>query len=62
MARWTVGPDDVVIEAVPGGLVTVHIPSGKPLGLDTTAAQDLRTKVGAAIGIAHAHADVDPTP
>lgn len=51
MARWTAGNGDnpMIIETADDGHVSLHIPSGEPILADRDTAQDIRTKIGAAI-------------
>jgi hypothetical protein len=52
MTRWTVsvGDDAIVIETDDKGQVIVDIPARKPLLLDRRKVEEIRLKLGAAIG------------
>lgn len=57
MARWTYGPnDDLVIDAAPGGHLSMDIPAG-PLPMDAEGAEDVRMKLALAITVSRG----DPT-
>lgn len=51
MGRWIVVEDDqeLVIETAPDGRISLSIPSGGPVVVDIDGAQEIRTKLGAAI-------------
>lgn len=53
MARWTVvrGEQRLTIDVI-GDRISLDIPTGGPLDADTEAAQEVRAKLGAAIGAA----------
>lgn len=53
MPRWTVGRgDSQLILDVTGDQISLDVPSGLPFVADVETAQDLRMKLGAAIGAA----------
>lgn len=62
MAKWTVGEGDavMVIEVTDDGHISVDIPSRQPIIADPGTAEDMRSRLGAAIGIALG--DTTPTP
>lgn len=54
MAEWrvVVGDDVMIIQVTEAGLISVDIPSGRPIIADPGTAEDMRIKLGAAIGVA----------
>lgn len=57
VGRWVVGDDQVVIENVAGGRISVHIPSGQPLVVGWKLIEDLVVKVTAALLVDAGRAD-----
>lgn len=54
MARWTVSVGDediIVVERTAAGDVAIDIPSHRPVIADRQSVEDLRLKLGAALGI-----------
>lgn len=53
MATWTIRRDDaLVVIDVAGDQITVNVPSGVPFTADVETAEEIRLKLGAAIGAA----------
>lgn len=53
MARWTVSRGDAIVEIeVTDDKITIDVPSGVPFTADIATVEEIRSKLGAAIGVA----------